>query len=64
MTTNEHLAAAKANLAPALKGARRSPECSALLNVISALDKLEDDVKALKAPKAKAAAKAPKAKAK
>jgi hypothetical protein len=55
MTTNEHLAAARANLAPALKSARRSPECNALVNVISALDKLEDAVKALaKAPKAKA----------
>ena len=54
MTTNEHLAAARANLAPALRNVRRDPAVSALSNVIAAVDKLEDSVQALskQAPKA------------
>ena len=54
MTTKEHLAAAKANLAPALRAVRRSPESSALLNVVDAGDKLEDTVRSQSAPAPKA----------
>lgn len=55
MTTKEHLAAAKANLAPALRSVRRSPESAALLNVIAATEKLAETVESAKASPAPAA---------
>lgn len=46
MTKAEHLAAARANLAPALRSVRPSPESLALEHVIKALEKEATPAKA------------------
>lgn len=59
MTTNEHLAAADANLAPALRVVKRSAESGALANVIPAVCKLEARVDELEKQSAQAPAPTP-----
>ena len=65
MTKVEHLAAARANLAPALRSVRPSPESQALSHVIEAVGKSESAPSAeASAPKASPLKRVPLGKAK